>query len=44
VPSWGEFHPDPADRIIIATALENAAAIITPDDRIRTYPHVQSAW
>jgi PIN domain nuclease of toxin-antitoxin system len=40
----GEFHPDPADRIIVATALENAAAIITPDERIRSYPHVQSAW
>jgi PIN domain nuclease of toxin-antitoxin system len=40
----GEFHPDPADRIIVATALENAVAIITPDDRIRSYPHVQTAW
>jgi PIN domain nuclease of toxin-antitoxin system len=28
-------HPDPADRIIVATALENAVPIITPDDRIR---------
>jgi PIN domain nuclease of toxin-antitoxin system len=40
----GEFHPDPADRIIVATALENAAPIITSDERIRSYPHVQSAW
>jgi len=40
----GEFHTDPADRIIVATALENAVAIITPDERIRSYPHVQSAW
>ncbi len=40
----GEFHPDPADRIIVATALENAAPVITPDERIRSYPHVQSAW
>jgi PIN domain nuclease of toxin-antitoxin system len=40
----GEFHPDPADRIIVATALENAVPIITPDDRIRSYPHVQTAW
>ena len=40
----GEIHPDPADRIIVATALENAAPIITPDERIRAYPHVQSAW
>ena len=40
----GEFQLDPTDRIIIATALENAAAILTPDERIRSYPHVQSAW
>jgi PIN domain nuclease of toxin-antitoxin system len=40
----GEFHPDPADRIIVATAIENAAPIITPDQRIRSYPHVLSAW
>ena len=40
----GEFHPDPADRIIVATALENAVRIVTPDDRIRSYPHVQSTW
>jgi PIN domain nuclease of toxin-antitoxin system len=40
----GDFHPDPADRMIVATALENAATIITPDERIRSYPHVQSTW
>ena len=40
----GAFHPDPADRIIVATAIENAVPIITPDERIRSYPHVQSAW
>lgn len=40
----GEFHPDPADRIIVATALEKALPIVTPDERIRSYPHVQSAW
>ena len=40
----GDFHPDPADRMIVATALENAAPIVTPDERIRSYPHVQSTW
>ncbi len=40
----GEFHPDPADRVIVATALENAVPLITPDERIRSYPHVQSVW
>ena len=40
----GVFHPDPADRIIVATALEAGFPIITPDERIRSYPHVQSVW
>jgi len=40
----GEFHSDPADRIIVATALENGIPIISPDERIRSYPHVQSSW
>lgn len=28
------FHGDPADRIIVATALDNSAAIVTADSRI----------
>jgi PIN domain nuclease of toxin-antitoxin system len=40
----GAFHPDPADRILVATALERGVAIATPDERIRAYPHVQSVW
>ena len=38
------FHNDPADRIIVATARESGAALITSDARIRKYPHVQSVW
>jgi PIN domain nuclease of toxin-antitoxin system len=38
------FHGDPADQIIVATARERRAAIITRDERIRMYPHVRSAW
>lgn len=40
----GDFHPPPAGRIIVATAVENAVPVITPDERIRSYPHVQSDW
>ena len=40
----GSFHQDPADRIIIATALVYGASIITSDRRILKYPHVQSIW
>lgn len=38
------LHADPADRIIIATALSNGAMLITSDRRILNYPHVQSLW
>ena len=40
----GSLHPDPADRIIVATALQRNARLITRDDRIRTYPHVRTVW
>ena len=40
----GDFHADPADRIIVATALELSAPLITPDRRIRAYPHVRAEW
>ena len=40
----GEFHADPADRMIVATALESGASVVTPDERIRSYPHVQCIW
>lgn len=38
------FHGDPADQIIVATARRHGAAIITRDERIRSYQHVRSLW
>lgn len=38
------LHSDPADRIIIATALQNGADLITSDKRILAYPNVRSIW
>lgn len=38
------FHDDPADQIIVATAREENAVILTSDERIRSYPHVTSIW
>lgn len=40
----GAFHADPADRIIVATALQRKARLVTKDDRIRAYSHVRSVW
>ncbi len=37
----GEFHRDPADQIIVATARVLKCALLTADEKIRNYPHVQ---
>ena len=37
----GEFHRDPADQIIVATARIHACSLLTVDDKILNYPHVQ---
>ncbi|MDX8411376.1 MAG: type II toxin-antitoxin system VapC family toxin, partial [Mariprofundaceae bacterium] len=33
----GDFHGDPADRMIVATALHNSAPLLTKDDRIHAW-------
>ncbi|HZL34166.1 MAG TPA: type II toxin-antitoxin system VapC family toxin [Tepidisphaeraceae bacterium] len=35
------FHADPADRIIVATAMANDIPIVTEDAAILVYPHVR---
>jgi PIN domain nuclease of toxin-antitoxin system len=40
----GEFHKDPADRMIVATARKFAASLVTADEKIRSYPHVKTIW
>ncbi len=40
----GDFHGDPADRIIVATARVNGATLVTKDQKILKYPHVKSFW
>lgn len=40
----GEFHKDPADRIIVATARKLAVPLVTIDEKIIQYPHVQTIW
>ena len=36
------FHRDPADRILVATALEYSCPLVTSDGRILDYPHVNT--
>lgn len=38
------FHGDAADQMIVATARHHHAALVTKDDRLRRYPHIQSIW
>lgn len=40
----GEFHPDPADRIIIALARHLSVALVTSDEKIIAYKHVKTIW
>lgn len=38
------FHNDPADQIIVATAREENATILTKDEKILEYENVSSLW
>jgi PIN domain nuclease of toxin-antitoxin system len=40
----GDFHADPADRLITSTAIDRGAPLVTKDERIRRYPHVDTVW
>ena len=40
----GVFHKDPADRLIVATARDAAAPLVTADEKIRQYAHVATIW
>ncbi len=38
------FHGDPADRLIVATAIHLGAQLVTKDDRIRDFGGVKTVW
>ncbi len=38
----GEFHSDPADRIITATAMTMGLPLVSKDEKILSYPHVKT--
>jgi PIN domain nuclease of toxin-antitoxin system len=39
----GTFHRDPADQIIVATSRIYGCPLVTMDQRIRAYPHINLA-
>lgn len=38
------FHRDPADRIIVATAMTMGVSLVSSDTKILKYPHVKTIW
>lgn len=40
----GDFHRDPVDRIVAATARVHKLTVLTADRRILDYPHVSARW
>lgn len=40
----GKFHSDPADRIIVATAMMQGGSLITKDEKILSYSHIDTLW
>ena len=40
----GEFHKDPADRLIVATARSYDIDLVTKDQKIRDYKQVKTVW
>ncbi|RQH04353.1 type II toxin-antitoxin system VapC family toxin [Paraburkholderia dinghuensis] len=40
----GEFHKDPADRMIVATARKFSVPLVTKDEKIQSYAHVKTIW
>ncbi|MEW5941695.1 MAG: PIN domain-containing protein [Chloroflexota bacterium] len=38
----GEFHRDPADQIIVATARKYDCSLVTSDEKILNYKHVKA--
>ena len=40
----GNFHKDLADRLIVATARVNNLRLVTKDEKMLAYPHVDAVW
>jgi PIN domain nuclease of toxin-antitoxin system len=38
------LHADPADRLLIATAIQHGLTLLTPDPLIQQYPGLQTLW
>jgi PIN domain nuclease of toxin-antitoxin system len=39
-----DIHRDPVDRVIVATAIEHGAELLSKDESVAKYPGVQVHW
>jgi PIN domain nuclease of toxin-antitoxin system len=39
-----QMHPDPADRFIVATAIEQRASLVTKDELLRSLSWLKTVW
>jgi PIN domain nuclease of toxin-antitoxin system len=39
-----QMHPDPADRFIVATALEQRSSLVTKDELLRSLSWLKTVW
>ncbi len=40
----GDFHKDPADRMIVALARQHSYPLVTADQKVIDYKHVKTIW
>jgi PIN domain nuclease of toxin-antitoxin system len=40
----GEFHSDPADRLIVATCMKHAIPLVTKDQKIHAWQNIKTIW
>jgi PIN domain nuclease of toxin-antitoxin system len=40
----GQFHGDPADRLIAATCMIHSAPLVTKDKKVHTWGHIRTIW
>ena len=38
------FHGDPADRLIVATAMHHGSELVTKDEKIRAFSQLRTVW
>lgn len=40
----GNFHGDPADRLIVASSLQHKVSLVSKDEKIKNWQHIKLIW